>query len=38
MATKLVIAGKGARKFGGGFISTVLIFFLIYWALGLIRR
>ncbi|MCY7291377.1 MAG: hypothetical protein LH615_04265 [Ferruginibacter sp.] len=29
-----LIAGYGAKKLGGGCFSTVLIFILIYWALG----
>ena len=31
---KTIIAGYGAKKLGGGCLSTILIFFLIYWALG----
>lgn len=31
---KGLIAGYGAKKLGGGCFSTVLIFILIYWALG----
>ena len=31
---RALIAGYGAKKLGGGCISTVLIFLLIYWALG----
>lgn len=31
---RTLIAGYGAKKLGGGCLSTVLIFFLIYWALG----
>ena len=31
---KTLIAGYGAKKLGGGCFSTVLIFILIYWALG----
>ena len=27
-------AGYGAKKLGGGCISTVLIFILLYWLLG----
>ena len=27
-------AGYGAKKLGGGCISTVLIFLLLYWLLG----
>jgi hypothetical protein len=29
-----LIAGYGAKKLGGGCLSTVLIFIVIYWALG----
>ena len=29
-----LIAGYGAKKLGGGCISTILIFIVIYWALG----
>lgn len=29
-----MIAGYGAKKLGGGCFSTILIFILIYWALG----
>ena len=31
---KALVAGYGARKLGGGCISTVLIFILLYWLLG----
>ncbi len=31
---KTLIAGYGAKKLGGGCFSTVLIFIIIYWALG----
>ncbi len=31
---KALIAGYGAKKLGGGCLSTILIFFVIYWALG----
>ena len=31
---KTIIAGYGAKKLGGGCFSTILIFFVIYWALG----
>ena len=31
---RTIIAGYGAKKLGGGCLSTVLIFFVIYWALG----
>jgi hypothetical protein len=29
-----LIAGYGAKKLGGGCFSTILIFVVIYWALG----
>lgn len=29
-------AGYGAKKLGGGCISTVLIFLLLYWILGVV--
>ncbi len=35
---KTLIAGYGAKKLGGGCFSTVLIFILIYWALGTCNR
>lgn len=31
---RALIAGYGAKKLGGGCFTTVLIFILIYWALG----
>jgi hypothetical protein len=31
---KALIAGYGAKKLGGGCISTVIIFMVIWWALG----
>ena len=31
---RTIIAGYGAKKLGGGCISTILIFIVIYWALG----
>ena len=31
---RALIAGYGAKKLGGGCLSTILIFLLIYWALG----
>lgn len=35
---KTLIAGYGAKKLGGGCLSTILIFFVIYWALGTCNR
>ena len=29
-----ILAGFGAWKLGGGCLSTVLIFIVLYWALG----
>ena len=31
---KTLIAGYGAKKLGGGCISTILIFMIIFWLLG----
>jgi hypothetical protein len=31
---RALIAGYGAKKLGGGCISTILIFILIFWLLG----
>lgn len=31
---RTLIAGYGAKKLGGGCISTILIFIVIYWVLG----
>jgi hypothetical protein len=31
---RTIIAGWGAKKLGGGCISTIIIFIIIYWALG----
>lgn len=31
---KTLIAGYGAKKLGGGCFSTIVVFFLIYYALG----
>lgn len=33
-----LIAGYGAKKLGGGCLSTILIFIVIYWALGTCNR
>ncbi len=32
------LAGFGAWKLGGGLISTILIFILLYWLLGFFMR
>jgi hypothetical protein len=29
-----LVSGYGAKKIGGGCISTVLVFLIIWWALG----
>lgn len=31
---RTLIAGYGAKKLGGGCLSTILVFIVIYWALG----
>lgn len=31
---KAIIAGYGAKKLGGGCLSTIVIFVIIYYALG----
>jgi hypothetical protein len=31
---KVLLAGWGAKKFGGGCIGTILVFVLIYFLLG----
>ncbi|MGI8952431.1 MAG: hypothetical protein ACR2FN_12710 [Chitinophagaceae bacterium] len=31
---RTIIAGYGAKKLGGGCFSTILIFVILYWALG----
>lgn len=31
---RALLAGWGAKKMGGGCISTVLIFILLFWLLG----
>lgn len=30
------LAGYGAKKLGGGCISTILVFILLYWLLGVV--
>jgi hypothetical protein len=32
------LAGLGAWKLGGGIISTVVIFLILYWLLGFFMR
>jgi len=34
MPLRTVLAGLGAWKLGGGCISTVLIFIVLFWVLG----
>lgn len=31
---RVLLAGWGAKKFGGGCISTVVIFVILFWLLG----
>jgi hypothetical protein len=31
---RALIAGYGAKKLGGGCLSTILIFVVLYWLLG----
>jgi hypothetical protein len=33
---RALLAGWGAKKLGGGCISTILIFILLYWLLGVV--
>ena len=35
---RALIAGYGAKKFGGGCISTILFFLLLFWLLGYFFR
>ena len=35
---RAIIAGWGAKKLGGGCLSTILIFVVIYYALGQCNR
>lgn len=35
---RALIAGYGAKKLGGGCLSTIIIFFVIYYALGQCNR
>jgi len=32
-----ILAGAAAWKFGGGCISTILIFLIVFWLLGYVR-
>ena len=31
---RALIAGYGAKKLGGGCLSTIIVFLIIWWALG----
>lgn len=31
---RAIIAGYGAKKLGGGCLGTIVVFLIIYWALG----
>lgn len=31
---RTLLAGWGARKLGGGCLSTIIIFLILYWLLG----
>jgi hypothetical protein len=31
---RALIAGWGARKLGGGCLTTIIIFLILYWLLG----
>jgi hypothetical protein len=31
---RALIAGYGAKKFGGGCLGTIVVFVIIYWLLG----
>jgi hypothetical protein len=33
---RALLAGYGAKKLGGGCISTVIIFLILYWLLGVV--
>ena len=35
---RTLIAGYGAKKLGGGCLSTIVVFIIIYWALGQCNR
>jgi len=32
-----LLAGAAAWKFGGGCISTILVFIIVFWLLGYVR-
>ena len=34
---KTLIAGYGAKKLGGGCLGTILVFVIIFWALGYLQ-
>ena len=31
---KVLLAGWGAKKLGGGCIGTIIVFIILYWLLG----
>ena len=31
---RMLLAGWGAKKMGGGCVSFIIIFFILYWLLG----
>ena len=35
---RALIAAYGAKKLGGGCFTTIILFFVIYWALGQCNR
>jgi len=34
---RTILAGAAAWKFGGGCLSTILIFVIVFWALGYVK-
>ena len=34
---RTILAGAAAWKLGGGCISTILIFIIVFWALGYVK-
>lgn len=34
---RVLLAGYGAKKLGGGCLSTVIIFLLLFWLLGYVE-
>jgi hypothetical protein len=37
MALRPIFAGLAAWKFGGGCLSTILVFLLVFWLLGYVN-